>query len=351
MTKKPEAPPAQRPFFKCFPSNFLMGCLKLSPEQKAIYYTLTMALYDTWAPIDDSTVKNRQDLARFCGVSTRTFTRVRDELLAMPEKLFRPAPGRLSNRRFERELLALGSNSSQIDGEKKPSISNLNGQLNEPATNENNGLGVSRTRASPESRLQTVQNRAEDGQQVEAEKVVESEIAQVCRALGVNLQSSTHRHGWAHRWARMRVELDLTVGDMVAAIDTYRGQINFEEVRSLGLFKDRAIEKRVARTLNARIAARTTVAVAGAQAEVTRDQWAERARLFLAYGAWIHDYGPSPLEPGCLMPTDLLDKAEPYWVEQGNHAKWMSTTNGKEPWKPGAGMTPQVAPFAPRSKP
>jgi hypothetical protein len=54
---------------------------------------------------------------------------------------------------------------------------------------------------------------------VASEQVVESEIAQICRALGVDLQASTPAHNWAYRWARMRVELDITVDDMIASIE------------------------------------------------------------------------------------------------------------------------------------
>jgi hypothetical protein len=354
MKKPPAAPPAQRPFFKCFPSNLLAGCIRLSPDEKAVYYTLLMLLYDAWEPIDDRTVKQRGDLARFCGVSPRAFFVIRDRLLGMPGKLTRDADGRLTNARFERERAKLGQPDADLNPiyppEKQADKSKINGEINAPAGNDLKGLRVSRTRASPESRVQTEQIRPENGGlSVASEQVVESEIAQICRAMGVDLQASTARHGWAYRWARMRVELDITVGDMIASIETYRGQIKFDDVRSLGLFKDRAIEKRVARTLNDRIAGRTVVALVAAQVDVPLEDWKERARMFLKYGSWGPSYGPSPLMPGCLMPRALLDESEQIWIAQGNHPSSRNTTNGIEPWKPGAGMTPQAAPFAPRS--
>jgi uncharacterized protein YdaU (DUF1376 family) len=340
-----------RPFFKCYPSNFLAGCIRLSPEQKAVYYTLIMTLYDRWQPIDDHTVKQRQDLARFCGCSTRSFTRIRDELLAMPEKLFRDADGHLTNRKFERERAALGTNSSQIDAEKNPTISKLNGQLNGPASNDPKGLRVSRTRASPESRVQTEQNRAGNSDLTEeSTTVVESEIGKICSALGVSLQASVHRHSWAYRWTIMRTQLDITVDDMVAAIDTYRGQINFEDVRSLGLFKDRAIEKRVARTLNDRLVGRAA-ATAPPPAELSDEQWQGELRRFLRSGSWAPSRGPSPLQPGCRAPQQLLDQARRQWIAQDQHPERMTIEGvGEVTWRSQAGgpvRTP--TPFAPRS--
>lgn len=351
MTKKPdpEADP-RRPYFRCFPADFLSGCIKLSPDQKAVYYTLCMLLYDAWEPVDDGTVKQRQDLARFCGMSTRQFTRIRDELLAMPKKLSRDSAGRITNPRFERERRGVGTNSSQIDGKKNPTISNLNGQLNEPRSNDLKGLGVSRTRASPESIVQTEQYRAESGDlSVASAQVIESDIAQICRAMGVDLQASVHRHGWAYRWARMRVELNITVADMLASIETYRGQIKFDDVRSLGLFKDRAIEKRVARTLNDRLAGITRAREADLVVDIPAEQWAETLRFFLDLGAWNPtQFGPSPLQPYCIAPPALLERARKLWHAQGDHPVHMHTTNGKEIWKAGSKHSPIAiaTPFA-----
>jgi hypothetical protein len=48
------------------------------------------------------------------------------------------------------------------------------------------------------------------------------------------------------------------------------------------------------------------------------------------------------------MPRALLEESEQIWIAQGNHPASRNTTNGIEPWKPGAGMTPQAAPFARR---
>lgn len=363
MKKKTEAQPAgPRPYFKCFPSDFLSGCIRLTPEEKAVYYTLVMLLYDGWETIDDSTVKQRGDLARFCGVSPRAFFVIRDRLLTMPEKLFRAQDGRLSNRRFERERAKLGSEVSDATPiyppEKQVDKLEINGEINGPRSNDTKGLRVSRTRASPESIVQTVQNSvAEEGSEAEetAAQILESEISQICRALGVTLQASTQRHGWPYRWAQLRTLHDITVDDMVAAIHTFKGQINPETVRSLGLFKDRAVEKRIARRLNDKIIGRTREVQqqeqAHAIAEHSEIDWFEHLKFFLKRGGWITSkYGPSPVVPGCMAPPHLLDLAEAKWIEQGNHPECIHPGNADLPWKAGrnAPLIDEVTPFAPR---
>lgn len=353
MTKaKPiETEDPQRPFFKCYPSNLLSGCIKLSAEEKGVYYTLLMLLYDGWEAIDDGTVKQRQDLARFCGTSTRGFTTIRDRLLTLPEKLTRDADGRLTNARFERERAWLAKFKTEIEAEKKPSIQKINGPLNRPTSNENKDLLD--PSCARESRLQSLDSIVPDEKGAlseESEQIVESEIQQICRAIGVELRQSTKRNNWPYHWVQLRTENNLIVEDMVAAIDSYSGQFKGEQCRSLGMYKARAIEKRVARELNDRLAGRAQRARVIDASNVSAEEWGDRLRLFVMQGTWSPAYGPSPLEPGPhLVPEPMLVNAQRYWVEQGNHPRIMHYGGTAVPWVAGkAGMVRKVTPFAPR---
>jgi uncharacterized protein YdaU (DUF1376 family) len=90
---------AKKPAFLCYPSDFITGALRLSPEQKGVYYTLVMLMYDARSPIPDDLA----ELARFCGCSWQKFRVIRNELVAAG-KIIELDDGRLSNDRFEREL-------------------------------------------------------------------------------------------------------------------------------------------------------------------------------------------------------------------------------------------------------
>lgn len=347
------------PYYKRFPSNFLRGIQHMTVEQIAVYTVTLELMYDGWAPVEDRTAKQRRDLAAMCGLSVRKFGTTLEELLAAG-KLHRDLSGRLSNRKFEQLAKDRGIDTAATSEKsgKKPKDDRPDNRGDKlPASNGNKDLtpgdgGLTRARANPEPRIQnTEQNSAAPGLSQDAEHTVESEILQICRAMGVDLQASTHRHGWAYRWARMRTELDITVGDMIAAIETFKGQnIKFDEVRSLGLFKDRAIEKRVARQLNERLAARAPAPPP--PAELTDREWFDALKLFLRAGVWAPSKGPSPLQPGCRAPGALLDQAEKKWIEQGNHPETFTQEGlGSVKWREhNAGPIPHPIPFAPRSK-
>lgn len=325
-----------KPFFKCFPSNLLAGCIKLSAEEKGVYYTLLFLLYDAWEPIDDGTVKQRQDLARFCGTTTRGFTTIRDRLLGLPNKLVRDSDGHLTNPRFERERLRMGKFKSDLSPEKSARKSNINGEINEAGSNDIKGIpDLSRARESrvhiPDSTVPGSNKALSD----DAEQVLESEIQQICRAIGVDLRTSTKRAGWPHAWVTMRAQHNLTVGDMVAAIETYSTQFKGEQVRSLHMFKDRAIEKRVARELSDRLTTRAHAHTQEINASLSDKDWHTRLVIFLRVGTWSTKYGPSPLEPDCLAPHGLLDLAETKWIAQGNHPELMQAGQNRQAWQQG----------------
>lgn len=350
-----------KPYYRAYPGDFLHGTRNLTAEEHGVYRTLLDLMYDRWEPVvweslpRREIVRHRRELAATCGISVQGLNKTVERLLLAKKLVKLTAENTtscLSNPRFERERSRITICSSEnIDD----SAQKLTAKIT-TGSNETNGLGARLTRArdsrvqSPDSTVPGKEGSPRAALSLPAEQVIESEIAQICKAIGVTLQASTHRHAWPARWVEMRTRHNLTVGDMVAAIESYTGQFRGESVKSLGLYKDRAIEKRTARELSDRIAGITHAREAADHGAVTRDQWSDRLKLFIELGSWASSYGPSPLEPGCVVPHDMLDKAERYWIEQGNHPRAMHYGGTKDPWAPGkAGSVRQVTPFAPRS--
>lgn len=87
------------PFYRRYPSDFIAGCVSLTLEQRGAYNTFVDLLYDRGEPLID----NERLLAGYLNVSVRKYRLVRDALLEMG-KLHRTADGRLSNKRFEKEI-------------------------------------------------------------------------------------------------------------------------------------------------------------------------------------------------------------------------------------------------------
>lgn len=348
---KPE-PTGKLPYYKRYPGDFLGGIAHMTVEQIAVYAVLLDLMYDGWETIEDRTVKQRRDLARTCGLSVRKFGTTLGELVAL-DKIQRTLSGRLSNRKFEQLAAERGFRTEKPEKNPKNTRDNRidNRPDNEHGSNETNGLEGENSpvhaRAKLEARSYNSTVPAQDLSDQSVE-VIESEISRICSAIGVQLTSSTARAGWPMQWVRMRTELNITVDDMVAAISTFTGQLRGETVKSLGLYKDRAIEKRQARELNDRLAGRAAAAaVPVSKPDLDQRQWFDELRRFLDIGLWMPANGPSPLMPGCFAPHDLLDKAQAKWIEQGNHPAQMHHGGAKEPWRPGkAGMVQQVTPFA-----
>jgi hypothetical protein len=346
-------------FYKREPAKFLLGIAHMTVEQIAVYAVMVELMYDAWSTIEDRTPKQRRDLARTCGLSVRKFGTTLEELVALG-KLHRTLSGRLSNRKFERLAKERGLDTSATfdkNGKKTRDNRGDNRTDNEAPVNDLKGLEGEKVpvhaRVKSEVRSQKAEAEAPAAPVPKTglepvHDALDRDIRRICRALGVDMQVHPGAHNWPHQWVRLQAEKEITIDDMLEAIASYGQQPILRSMKSLFWLKDRAIEKRVARTLGAAILGRAASSTATEQHAVTIDTWRERARMFLKYGSWIPDYGPSPLQPGCLMPRALLEESEQIWIAQGNHPASRNTTNGIEPWKPGAGMTPQAAPFARR---
>lgn len=144
----------KRHWYKRYPSDFLMGVLCLSFEEKCAYSICLDLIYDRGGPIPD----DAQWLANVCGISTRRWRSLRDSLVKAG-KLF-VVDGMLFNERAERELVAL-DDQTEIDVEngakggrkraenaaktpRKPSE-------NDPDSNDINGVGQAKLEARARS--------------------------------------------------------------------------------------------------------------------------------------------------------------------------------------------------------
>lgn len=347
-------PKHMKPYYRAYPSDFLTGVSGLTAEEIGVYRTLLDLMYDRWKPIPWESLagrefmRHRRKLADTCGCTVTLFGKIVARLLVL-EKLQKNSDKMLTNPRFERERakIALVSDENVDENAEKKSAEKS------AVLSDNNGLHTPFTRA-PESRVQSPDSAVQGTGSVKsdpheaADKVIESEITTICKAIGVVLTASTKRHGWPAQWVRMRTELDLTVVDMVAAIDSYPAQFKGDTVRSLGLFKDRAIEKRQARVMNDRIAGRVTDTKAVEVVAISVEQWTEMLTQFIRLGSWNRTtFGPSPLEDGCIVPITMLDNAERYWIKNGNHPEFTLTSGSRVPWRPGTqlGSITEVTPF------
>jgi uncharacterized protein YdaU (DUF1376 family) len=356
------------PYYKRYPAGFLRGIQNMTVEQIAVYTVLLEVMYDAWETVEIRTPKQRRDLAVMCGLSPRKFGTTLDELIGL-DKIQRTLSGRLSNRKFE--LLAkdrgvITAATPEKSGKNTRDNPADNRGDNQVDTNGTNGLtphedGLTRARANIEPRTQNLEQSGDQAQEQAgqgtppsepalgetAEQIVESEISQICRAIGVDLQRDTRRHTWPARWVRMRTENNLTVRDMLAAIDSFSAQFKGEQCTSLALFKDRAIEKRAARELGDRIAGRMTATKAIEASTLTDQQWKDQLALFIRLGSWDRaTFGPSPLEDGCIVPITMLDNAERYWIKNGNHPEAMHHGGTRVAWERGkAGSVREITPF------
>lgn len=92
---------SKRPYFQLYQSDALGGMAGLTPEQRGVYVTFLLMLYDSdW---DQGIVDNEALLAASNQCHLRTYRRIRDELLMLPRKLIRIGDGRISNERYLRE--------------------------------------------------------------------------------------------------------------------------------------------------------------------------------------------------------------------------------------------------------
>ena len=150
---------SEKPWHKRYHSDALSGYMELTLEERGAYTTLLDTMYDRREPI----MINERLLAGYFGVSIRKMRSLVDALISKG-KIYRTEDGRLSNRRFEKEL------ENELKTSRKHSENGSKGGRNraenEKKSNEINGedqarldVGLSHIRSQkpePESVVSTV---------------------------------------------------------------------------------------------------------------------------------------------------------------------------------------------------
>jgi uncharacterized protein YdaU (DUF1376 family) len=319
---------AKKPAFLCYPSDFITGALRLSPEQKGVYYTLVMLMYDARSPIPDDLA----ELARFCGCSWQKFRVIRNELVAAG-KIIELDDGRLSNDRFERELdrqkLAApdGEQSKSEPSSKgasptsspphKPRHEGQDEPRHEPehqnfVAAENNGLAD-----DSRARVRTESARASSNPTSISNKRVDSLC--VDKALAAIVQRMPNAIGREQRdqWRKQIFDfaqqdgIDPLLDLLPCAIADFNSGTVPKDLRSMGWWRKNAIKR-----MNDRLSRPQPEPVP----DLTNEQWVTAFLTFLDRGEWDAP-GPRPTENGCIAPIDVFEHAKKIWDALGMHPK------------------------------
>lgn len=195
--------------------------------------------------------------------------------------------------------------------------------------------GDSATRVqSPESTIQSPAAGAENGGG-SLEKSL-SKAEQLCEAIGESLTGDANKYNWPQLIERMIGEgVSFEAMLLAARRKKAEGALPEDGVSTPMYFKAAALKIMRNGELTG-APARAALAVVPATAPaMTEDQWRKALQAFVIVGAWIRsEWGPSPLERGCLAPADMLARAQAIWEKQGNHPSVMPRGNQMVEWIP-----------------
>lgn len=327
-----------KPYYRAFPADFLNGTADLTCEEHGVYRTLVDLMYDKWQPIPWNSLSKRrlvaqqQVLAKRCGCrSVRQFLVILVRLKALL-KITENSSGDLVNPRFVREAAAFEGTKAQESGD-------LTSGLNPTRLSETNGLtqGLTRARESIVHSPDSSKTASLPGVKEMAE-ASERYIAQACKALGVSLQASTWRSNWTLDLTTMLADDNLDFAkDVLPALVGYAARKNYQpdRLRSLRMLRPDFLERKRSREITDVLTQRAANPAPAPIPVLTDDDWHNHLRIFLIAAIWVRsDNGPSPLEPGCGAPRHLLERAQSFWLEQGNHPQVIIVGNAKVPWVP-----------------
>lgn len=115
---------SSRPWFKCYPSDWLRGTRKLDPYQRGVYWDLCCLIYEAGGPIED----DETEIASELRITKRKWRAVRDALIKAGK--LHVVGGRLSNKRAEKVI-----NSCQNERKNRSEAAKKRGE-NAPPTDE-----------------------------------------------------------------------------------------------------------------------------------------------------------------------------------------------------------------------
>lgn len=143
-----------------------------------------------------------------------------------------------------------------------------------------------------------------------------SRMAKLEQALGQNLTHRTNAFAYVGQMISLEADgIDIEL-DLFPMLSERRDGGKLPSTwKSLSYFRDAALEFRASRLAkDAMEGARVTHA-----SERPRADWEPKLRGLLLLGYWRDDGvdGPSPFEPNCLVPADMLERARTLWNRQG----------------------------------
>jgi hypothetical protein len=143
-----------------------------------------------------------------------------------------------------------------------------------------------------------------------------SRMAKLEQALGQNLTNRTNAFAFVGQMISLEadgIDIELDLFPMLAERRD-SGKLS-STWKTLSYFRDAALEFRASRL--AKVAMEE--ARADQASERPRAEWEPKLRALLFLGYWRDDGvdGPSPFEPNCLVPADMLERARTLWNRQG----------------------------------
>jgi hypothetical protein len=187
---------------------------------------------------------------------------------------------------------------------------------------------------SPESRVQSPESidaaGGADGKSDVLEQV-NRKASLLCKVIGVRLEDSTYRNFWPTAIERMIDEgISFEAIHEAAKRLTASGMLPPNGVTSPTFFRREAI------SIMRRGKPSPAVALVPAtKPQLSFDDWKKAFEAFVIVGAWVRsEWGPSPLEPGCAAPPEMITEARRVWEKQGNHPKSVLVGNAYKAWEP-----------------
>lgn len=170
-------------------------------------------------------------------------------------------------------------------------------------------------------------------------------IARLSEALGIDLTKLRNGHKFVEQLIEQEdAGFDFEQDILPACADARAAGKIPPDLSSLNYFRQRFEAKRAQRNVKA------IASVPAASPDLTREDWIKALRAFILVGAWVRsEWGPSPIEPGCKAPDDLMVEAEVAWSRSGNHPRSAFHGNAMIAWAPEVSDFKTPAPFAARA--
>lgn len=310
-----------RPWYKRYASNFITGTIALSLEEKGAYAIFLDLLYDHREPIED----NDAWIARACGCSTRKWRAIRARLIDL-QKIVVLEGGKLTNRRFDREMEIARKEGGNDTKESRKTSENSsktsrkqaeNEPKSPPVLSENNHLtedilegrgkreDISASEAESESSAARVIDEAFRMWSEAEKKTPHIPEAYPTPSRASNLGKVLDCIGGLNGWERLIEKLSCSeyfaariVTGWRPGIDWVLLEANYPKILE-GHF-DRLHERRPGPPTGKPLEPLTPAPNA------EREMWENRIRQWREKQFWHSSWGPKPGDPHCEAPRNLL---------------------------------------------